>query len=201
MTPDRAEAIVRETAARYPGLMDHGDSEAALEELLLRMIWSLNREGLAGRQRNPSGAISHDKLTVYLGTAFRAYDVLSTRTTGPMDVHFDEVGSPNYVADPGLADAPGTPPPVPPSQPEPPPVPPELEVARILEVLREVRIALAALASRAAQDDASNERRYRSLADGLDALAVGVGRPPPVYTGSVRVPVLGTLTFTLTPRL
>lgn len=105
-TVDRARLVVLGTGTEFPNLTKQGDSEAAASELMLRMIWHLQLAGFqAGRQRNPSGAISGDKLTVFADGAWHAYDVLSTRPPGtPLDVHFDEVFPPNYVPDPGIAD-------------------------------------------------------------------------------------------------
>lgn len=115
-----AEAIVRGTATEFPVLALQGSIEA-VEEMLLRMIWHLQLAGFtAGRQRNPSGLISKDKLTIQLTNGWHAYDVLSDSATGSMDVHFDEVGSPQYVASPGIADGADNPDP----EPEPPPASP-----------------------------------------------------------------------------
>ncbi len=48
----------------------------AAEELLLRIIWHLQLGGFeAARQRNPSGAISNDKLNVLIQSRWRAFDV------------------------------------------------------------------------------------------------------------------------------
>ena len=120
MTADRARDIVLATAAEFLNLVNQGSSEGAMEELLLRMIWHLNQEGTAGRQKNPSGIISKDKLTVLLTDehGFHAYDVLSTRISGSMDVHFDEVMPAQYVQERGIADEDHQPPaPEPPSRP------------------------------------------------------------------------------------
>jgi hypothetical protein len=52
------------------------EREANAVELLRRMIWHLRLAGFtAGRQQNPSGAISKDKLTVVVESTLRAYDV------------------------------------------------------------------------------------------------------------------------------
>jgi len=49
---------------------------AAAAELLRRAIWHLHLAGYqSGRQRNPSGAISNDKLTIAIDGAWRAYDI------------------------------------------------------------------------------------------------------------------------------
>src|SRR5262245_46262419 len=63
----RAERVVYATASEFPNLTAPPSSEqegvARAEELLLRVIWHLKLAGYdAARQRNPSGAISNDKL-------------------------------------------------------------------------------------------------------------------------------------------
>lgn len=72
--------IIGGVANEYPLLLapcgDLPSREAQNEELLLRMIWHLNEAGFtAGRQKNPSGAISKDKMTVNIGGEAIAYDV------------------------------------------------------------------------------------------------------------------------------
>ena len=90
-----------------------------------------------------------------------------------------------------------------PTPPPPPPPPPSspVEYVMILELLRELRLLMAALESRVARDDDSNERRFQALARGYENLSLQIGHlVPPTYTGSVRLPIVGTVTFTLTPR-
>jgi len=88
-------------------------------EFVLRAIWHLQQEGFtAGRQRNPSGLLSNDKLAVVVDGVTRAYDIVGMNPPAEeMSSHMVEVGSPNLVADPGLAD--GTPMPL--QQPAKPP--------------------------------------------------------------------------------
>lgn len=77
------------------------------EELLLRVIWHLKEAGFsAGRQQNPSGAISPNKFTVVVDAVLRAYDCLlaSGDNTIQMQMSMDEVGSPVMVDDAGIAD-------------------------------------------------------------------------------------------------
>ncbi len=102
----RAEQVVVGTGKEFPGITAQGASDAAAQQLMLRMIWHLRLAGFqAGRQKNPSGAISGDKLTVFADGTWHAYDVVSTRHDGsPLDVHFDEVGSPVHVPDTGIPD-------------------------------------------------------------------------------------------------
>ena len=71
------------------------------------MIWHLQLAGFqAGRQRNPSGVLSNDKLTVFADGAWHAYDVFNDLGAPgvPMKVQFWEVTPPNYFADPGIPD-------------------------------------------------------------------------------------------------
>jgi len=104
-TVDRARQIVLGTGVEFPGLVAANNDTAGVQ-LLLRMIWHLKLAGFdAGRQKNPSGLISGDKLAVFADGAWHAYDVYSTRPPGqPLDVHFDEIGSPNPIPDPGIPD-------------------------------------------------------------------------------------------------
>ena len=65
----QAERVVRSTGNEFAHLTTpRGTSDEAIgaaEELLLRVIWHLQLAGFeAARQRNPSGAISNDKLNV-----------------------------------------------------------------------------------------------------------------------------------------
>jgi hypothetical protein len=79
--------------------------DANQEELLLRMIWHLKQGGFsAGRQQNPSGAISGDKLTVVVDAVLRAYDVFpGVAFSAPLTTQMLE------VAPPVMVDVPGTP--------------------------------------------------------------------------------------------
>ena len=79
----------------------------AAEELLLRIIWHLQLGGFeAARQRNPSGAISNDKLNVLIEGRWRAFDVFldygqPNQTTR---VIFYEVFPSNPLPYPGVPD-------------------------------------------------------------------------------------------------
>jgi hypothetical protein len=99
-------AVVREYPYlnRTPGSDDEGTQLS--EELVLRSIWHLKLLGFdAGRQRNPSGAISNDKLTILINGQWRAFDIASMGYAGhPMQVIFLEIGSPNPIGYPGLPD-------------------------------------------------------------------------------------------------
>jgi hypothetical protein len=105
-----AGLVIGGTAHEYPLLLaptiDQPTRDAFMEELLLRMIWHLQQVGFtAGRQRNPSLAISKDKLTVNLGGEAVAYDVFQgVSYTEALPVKADRVCPADYVADPGTPD-------------------------------------------------------------------------------------------------
>lgn len=105
-----AGLIIGGTANEYPALLDptidQPTRDANMEELLLRMIWHLLQAGFtAGRQRNPSLAISKDKLTVVIGAETFAYDVFTgVDFTEPIPVKADRVCPADYVAEPGTSD-------------------------------------------------------------------------------------------------
>ena len=65
------------------------------------MIWHLRLAGFqANRQRNPSGLISNDKLTINIG-GWHVYDVMSLGYAGVAGrVTFNEVPLPDPVPDP-----------------------------------------------------------------------------------------------------
>jgi len=80
LTAARAEQVVNATGNEHAGLRAPRSSDsaavAASEELLLRIIWHLQLAGYqAGRQKNPSGAVSNDKLTIFHDGGWHAYDV------------------------------------------------------------------------------------------------------------------------------
>jgi hypothetical protein len=111
LTAAQAERVVYATGREFPALTAAPPTEsegiARAEELLLRTVWHLKLAGFdAGRQRNPSGAISNDKLTILINGAWHAYDIF--RDLGhpgvPMDVIFLEVFPANSIAYPGIAD-------------------------------------------------------------------------------------------------
>lgn len=106
----QALAVVNATAAEYPNLVAVFSTDdaavAAAQELLLRILWHLQIAGFnAGRQRNPSGLLSNDKITIFLGAAWHAYDIFTLGYAGhATTVHLFEVSAPNSVPDPGIAD-------------------------------------------------------------------------------------------------
>lgn len=76
-------------------------------EMVRRMIWHLRLAGFtAGRQKNPSGALSDNKLTVVVDNVLRAYDVLggSANYTAPMTTQMNEVTPATLVDDAGIPD-------------------------------------------------------------------------------------------------
>jgi hypothetical protein len=105
----RAEQIVRATASEFPCLLAvfPTDNEALInaEQLLRRMIWHLKLAGFqANRQRNPSGLISNDKLTINIG-GWRVWDVMTLGYAGVAgNVTFNEVPLPDPVSDTGIPD-------------------------------------------------------------------------------------------------
>ena len=108
-TEDRAQQVVFGTFDEFPALHAVFGSEAAAEDaaeqLLLRTIWHLHLAGFqAGRQQNPSGVISKDKLTINIG-GWHAYDIFSLGFAGrATTVQFFEIGSPVYIAHAGIPD-------------------------------------------------------------------------------------------------
>jgi hypothetical protein len=111
LTAERAEVVIRATGNEFPGLTaprgSEGEGVAAAEELLRRMIWHLHLAGYdAGRQRNPSGAISNDKLTIFINGTWHAYDCFRNLGTPgiPIDVIFLEVFPAGHVDDGGIPD-------------------------------------------------------------------------------------------------
>jgi hypothetical protein len=108
---ERAEAIVHATGEEYSYLRAPRSSESeaigASEELLLRIIWHLKLGGFdAGRQRNPSGAISNDKLTIFINGSWHAFDVfLDLGHAGQAtQTIFYEVSPPGPVGTDGIPD-------------------------------------------------------------------------------------------------
>jgi hypothetical protein len=102
--------IVCGTAREYDSLRAAaGDAATRLAnqiELLLRVIWHLNLAGFtAGRQRNPSGLISNDKLTVQVGGVYRSWDIFQGVSFGIyLPVHMIEVFPAEYIAEAGTPD-------------------------------------------------------------------------------------------------
>lgn len=110
LSADRAWDVVLATSREFPHLIRVFGSEeeavGAAEELLRRTVWHLQLAGYqAARQRNPSGLISKDKLSLFISGAWHVYDVYSLGVAGRAStVQFIEVPLPNPVQDPGIAD-------------------------------------------------------------------------------------------------
>ena len=110
LNEDRVHDVVMFTAREFPHLIEVFDTDekalVAAEEMLLRIIWHMHLAGFqCGRQRNPSNVISSDKLTVFVEGAWHAYDVMSLGFAGrATTMQCIEVGSPNVVPHPGVAD-------------------------------------------------------------------------------------------------
>lgn len=109
-TAFRAGLIIGGTAHEWAALVaiapDQATRDANQLQLLLRTIWHLRLDGYqAGRQRNPSGILSTDKLTVVEDGGFlRAFDCYTGVYTAPMTVQGLQVSPANFVDDPGIAD-------------------------------------------------------------------------------------------------
>jgi hypothetical protein len=111
LTAAQAEQVVYATGREFPNLTAPPGSEsegiARAEELLLRTIWHLRLAGFdAGRQRNPSGALSNDKLTILINGTWRAFDIFRDlgRPGVAMDVIFFEVFPAGPLSYPGIPD-------------------------------------------------------------------------------------------------
>ena len=111
LSRDRAELVVEATAREFPHLLaafsTQSQARSAAQQLLLRTIWHLELAGFhAARQRNPSGAISNDKLTIFIGGKWRAYDIFKAYGTPgeETEVIFFEVSPPDPVEHPGIPD-------------------------------------------------------------------------------------------------
>lgn len=111
LTAAQASQVVSATGREFPNLTAPPGSEsegiARAEQLLLRTIWHLRLAGFdAGRQRNPSGAISNDKLTILINGTWHAYDIFRDlgRPGAPIDVIFFEVFPAGPLSYPGIPD-------------------------------------------------------------------------------------------------
>lgn len=107
----RVEQAVNATADEFPGLTAARGSEseavAAAVELLRRTVWHLRHAGFeAGRQKNPSGAISGDKLSVFADGGWHAVDIFYDYGAPgvPIKVIFWEVFPASPLADEGIPD-------------------------------------------------------------------------------------------------
>jgi hypothetical protein len=78
-----------------------GEAVGAADQLLRRTIWHLQLAGFnAARQKNPSGAISSDKVSIFIDGGWHCYDIFSLGSAGrATTVQFIEVPLPNPVQD------------------------------------------------------------------------------------------------------
>lgn len=86
-TEARAKAVVSGTYNEFPTLHavfgSEGEAVGAADQLLRRTIWHLNLAGFeAAGQRNPSGAISSDKICIKIAGQWRLFDIYSLGTPG-----------------------------------------------------------------------------------------------------------------------
>jgi hypothetical protein len=111
LTYEQAESVVHATGREFPHLTAAPPTESEgirrAEELLLRTIWHLRQAGFeAGRQRNPSGAISNDKLTIVIDGGWHAFDIFYDlgRPGVQMRTIFLEVYPAGPISYPGIPD-------------------------------------------------------------------------------------------------
>jgi hypothetical protein len=110
LTEDKARQVTMATADEFPcHLATFGSEGEALdnaEALLRRIIWHLEKYGFqADRQRNPSGLISKDKLTVNISGSWRAFDIFTLGYAGVATrMTWGEVFPADHIADSGIPD-------------------------------------------------------------------------------------------------
>jgi hypothetical protein len=100
-TEDRARTATTGTYNEFPSLHavfgSEGEAVGAADQLLRRTIWHLQLAGFeAARQKNPSGAISSDKMCVKIGGVWRVFDIYSLGVAGrATTVHWLEISGAN----------------------------------------------------------------------------------------------------------
>lgn len=110
LDPVTAGMIVCGTALEWSALVepavDQPTRDANQAELLERIIWHLNLAGYtAGRQQNPTGVISGDKITILIEGNLRAYDVFQGAAFDQFIVtHMIQVWPPVQINDGGTPD-------------------------------------------------------------------------------------------------
>jgi hypothetical protein len=110
LSEKRAMQVIVGTYAEFPHLSavmgSESDAVGAADQLLLRTIWHLQIAGFqAGRQRNPSNALSSDKVTILINGGWHAYDIYSLGVAGrATTVHFMEVWPASHVPHGGIPD-------------------------------------------------------------------------------------------------
>jgi len=110
LTEDRARLATTGTFNEFPNLHavfgSEGAAVGAADQLLRRTIWHLKLAGFeAARQKNPSGAISSDKMCVKIGGVWRVFDIYSLGVAGrATTVHWLEITGANPQAHAGIPD-------------------------------------------------------------------------------------------------
>jgi hypothetical protein len=110
LTEERARTVVTGTYSEFPNLHavfgSEGEAVGAADQLLRRTIWHLQLAGFeSARQKNPSGAISSDKLCVKIAGVWRAFDVYSLGVAGrATTVHWLEITGANPFPGPVIPD-------------------------------------------------------------------------------------------------
>jgi hypothetical protein len=87
LNEERAKQIVFGTAKEFPQLTrvfgSEGEAVGAADQLLRRTLWHLQLGGFqANGQKNPSGAISSDKITIMINGTWRLFDIYSLGVAG-----------------------------------------------------------------------------------------------------------------------
>jgi len=87
ISEEYAEALINGCAEEFPHTVavygSESEAEGYAEELLLRIIWHLKLAGFdAAQQRNPSGAISKDKMNIFIRNTWRTYDIFALGVAG-----------------------------------------------------------------------------------------------------------------------
>ncbi|SRR6266508_3021455 len=108
-TAYNAGLIIGGVAHEFPALVAAVADEATFDanrlELLERTIWHLLAFGFsAGRQRNPSGVLSTDKIAIVEDGILRAFDCYTGTFATGITVQALQVAPPNLVADSGTPD-------------------------------------------------------------------------------------------------
>ena len=105
----RAGLIIGGTSNEWPlvsvATPDQATRDSNQATLLGRIIWHLLTDGYtAGKQRNPSGIISGDKIALVEDGVLRAMDVFTGVYTAPLVTQAIQVSPANLVPDPGIPD-------------------------------------------------------------------------------------------------
>src|ERR1041384_5336421 len=110
LTAYNAGLIIGGVAHEFPALVaaavDQTTRDANQAELLSRIIWHLQQKGFtAGKQQNPSGIVSGDKIALIEDGQLRAFDIFTSPSyDAAITVQAFQVSPPNLVNDAGTAD-------------------------------------------------------------------------------------------------